>query len=817
MQAEEALRGLCSSLYNDVRPAPPADESLAAWKLQVSQLIENGAAVDQIRTGYESGVAIAAKQRQFALAEALIDQLKALGIAPSPTTYQYLVRGVALELLEQQPSVEDVRELVKDAGGSWEREMLAIVRAEDSPQFRKTPKERKLFQQRLIEGIETRLNDYERALKQFEGAEAKLSPLPYNEALRTYADNGVPFTLMLKLMVQRALLPDVDTYAALLQGARWTEIPATISQLLQSNIVDELSETATEEEAVQLKSYHVHLLWTNAMKAIINSFMKRYYDRAETIEKADLEELQRLFVFVEKQLSQAFPKFQFASREHRDEVYALRAKAAATCGLRRNLLAVLDEYVDLASAGDNQPLDKNVFLCGLELFTWSQIEILNISREEVLARAQRSDVSSSRHVAELERLYERVLKRSQSKKKVQVDSVIDSKSEATARLSRDAIELAQRIEMSRELKSYQLLVQDIFERADDSVNVVFDKLTAATGDKANAADLDVAVKLVKQYVTCATRYDMRLHDYRVHIAPQVMRRIYRVIKEATEGIQGTELSDDDLEKLDELFYHAIRTAVVYWRPQDARRLVRMKKSVFPDAKLTSREYDLLIFQRVAAHDITSAYALIQEIHNAGNAPSKYALDRLVLGVIHKMIKNPEDRPVSTPGSSTNKSDSQQAVQAQPAPTQVQEEAVDEEDVLAELESDVRDALDHEDNESIESELQFSDDLELDEDDVDQDELTRVSGVDAPTSMFEIVSFLQDWYNLHRVRPFAKTVVPVLSRLLTSRDYFELKRLLQILESMDGGLSPATTVWLEKRLDLMGLSLDDFRIRTKGTR
>lgn len=834
----ETLKTLCNGLRNDLHAAPPVDQSVAAWNEQIARLTSaqpgDSTLVEEIRRGYESGVAIATKQRQFGLAQDLVAQMQSFDVAPSAATFQYLIRGVALDLLARPvSSVDDLRELLASSGASWEREMLAIARAEENPHYRKTPKERALFRQRLIEGIEAQLNEYERSHRRSEHKDDPVSPLPYNEALRTYADNGVPFPQMLKLMVQRALLPDVDTYAALLQGARWTEIPATISQLLQSNIVDELSATSTEQDAVERKSHYVHLLWTNAMKAVVNSFTDRFFDRAARVHKQDLGELQKVFVFVEKQLSRAFPKFQFATREHHDEVYALRAKAAATCGLRSNTLKVLDEYVALAPAGSDQPLSKNVFLCALELFTWSQLEILNLSRKEVHERSMLRDVSNSRRVAELERVYERVLKRSEKKQQrnrkqhdeADAEHVFDSATESNARLSRDAVELGQRLEQARELKSYQLLIQELFERADGSMDAVLDKLAAATGVDKDGNDLDVALKLMEQYMTCATRYETRLGERRQEVAPQVMRRVYRVIKEATAARESGELSVEEREKLHELFLRAIRTAVLFWRSEDVEKLVRKKKRVLGGKELDAREYDLLIFQRVATRDISGAYALLEEVHNAGKAPSKDALHRIVLGVLHKLQKYPDDQ-MNSNGASNGSSDSSTNSRSSPAADERAEhqhhgesEEDDNEATSFDLESEVRDALERSDADTIEDELQFGSDLEFD-DDVDHHQqdgalLTRMTGADAPSSMVDVVSFLQDWYNLHRVRPAAKTVVPVLARLLATRDFFEFKRLLQILETMDGGLTPATTVWLEKRLAQIGRSIDDFRLHPKA--
>jgi hypothetical protein len=87
------------------------------------------------------------------------------------------------------------------------------------------------------------------------------------------------------------------------------------------------------------------------------------------------------------------------------------------------------------------------------------------------------------------------------------------------------------------------------------------------------------------------------------------------------------------------------------------------------------------------------------------------------------------------------------------------------------------------------------------------------GSDAPATIEDLIGFLQDWYNLYGVEPMGKTVVPMFARLLDANKIPEFCRLLQILEALEGGLTPSTQLWLEKRLDrLGGKTLGDFRLQ-----
>lgn len=810
----QELKTMCNAIRNDLREAPPAQEIVDGWQTQIGAFQEQVAAttkeestvfVDAIRLGYESAIAIASKQRQFDLASALFEQMKAFGYVPTDATFQYVIRGVALELISRPnaTSVEDLRAIVSD--NTWERDLLEIIRSEEYAHHRKTSVERKFFHQQLLEGIETHLNDYEGTL-----ALAERSPLPYNEALRVYAANGLPFARMLKLMVKRSVKPDVETYAALLQGARWSEIPATLSQLLQSGLVEKLT-SATEDEATAVKNSHdVHLIWANTMKAVVNSYKNRFFDRKELVSHKDFEELKKVFLYTDKQLKRAFPKFKFATSEHHEQVYTIRAKAAATAGLRASVMSVLEEYVRLVPAGAE--LKKDAFLYAIELYPSTQLEILHLPRELVQERAMHRDVAKSSRVSELERVYSRiadkVLPMAIAKlEKMKADPATDKgaleeQKKTVAANTRMEKALERRLNNARIVKSYQLVIQEQFERADKAMDVIQEKLLDAVNNGKDAeGDLDVQLKLMEQYMTCANRFEQRLRSRQKEVAPQLMRRVFRVIKQVSAQENVGEL---DREKLNELFHLAIRTAVLFWRYDDAGKLVRKKKSVLKSALLDAREYELLIFKEVTDRNIRGAYALVQEMHNAGLAPPKEAIHRIVLGLLHQLSKYPETVAANAGNldllSEVENDDHHHA-----------DEAVDGDDVQEDDE-----LLKSSDTQTIEDELSFHDELQFD-DDKDDSAAKLILGAGAPTSVMDIASFLQDWYNLHGIRPAAKTVVPVFARLLATRDLSEFKRLLQILESMEGGLTPATTVWLEKRLARIGKTLDDFRIVTASRR
>ncbi|CAI5740060.1 unnamed protein product [Peronospora destructor] len=836
------LKARCNALYDDNEAYVAPSEALSLWLHDVQMLLNQYNSIQlnkEVCHAYESGVAIASKQRQFELATALTQQMENVGFRPTERTYQYLIRNVALQLIigPKQTSVEDLRELLKDVtDDTWEREIMRIVEREERPLQLKTEKEFALFHHRLIAGIEMQLDEYEGAIGVDNNKNLKLkrSMGPYNEALRVYADNGVKFSRMLQLMVARDLVVDVETYEALLLGARWNEIPATLSQLLQSKLVDKLTTSASVTF-----SEHVHNLWVSAMKAIVYSSTERFSSLSASVYKRDVDQLRKVFMFVDKQLSNAFSKFSFATTTQYDMVYTMRAKAAAACGLIAPVKRILDEYVQCApcSPGFEKPvLSKKPFLSALEIFPWSLMDVLMLSREDALARATNRDVATSPHVLEMRHMYERIMRKliktekiiEKIQRKVNLEDGKLNEDELRELLaqqdmanitikqeSRRATTLERRLENARVLKANQVLIKEYLKRADKTVDYVLNNLLDAGYDVEN--DLDVSVKLMEQYMNSARRLDKRLTQRQKHVSPHMMHRIFKQVNSISSAVQcGVfDLQDPKTrEKLTTFFEHAVCAAVRFWREEETNALVRQQQRLLGTQQLASREYDQLIFQRATSLDVRGAHSLLQEMHNAGMKPSQEAIHHIALGLLHQRyaLRNGE------PFGSCTEEDGEVDAESQDGA----EEENEDEDLSAAaeaaLDSELSDLLNVSDQEAIERELGLSGALKLEGDD---DKLsaeaamaarTLLLGSSAPVTMQDLIGFLQDWYNLYGVKPLGKTVVPVFAQLLDTKNFPEFRRLLQILESMEGGLTPATELWLERRISQLGdKTLDDFRL------
>ncbi|KAI9908218.1 hypothetical protein PsorP6_002823 [Peronosclerospora sorghi] len=835
------LKARCNALYDDNEAFVAPTEALCLWLSEV-QTLQRQYASRQVSTevarAYESGVAIASKQRQFELAAAFMQQMQQLGVRPTDRTHQYLIRNVALQLRSgrNHTSVDDLRIILKDVSDDkWGREIMSILEREERPIQLKTETEIALFHERLIAGVERQLDEYERlcAVHAHQDPTLKRSTGPCNEALRVYADNGVKFYRMLELMVARSLVADVHTYEALLLGARWNEIPATLSQFLNSKIVRGLTTSATATA-----SQHVHKIWVNAMKAVVYSSTECFSSLSASVHKSDVDQLRKVFLYVDKQLSNAFPKFRFNTRTQYDDVYTIRAKAAAACGLVTPLQKILDEYVQHAPSrvdSEKPDLSKRPFLSALEIYPWALMELLLLSRGDVLARAEKRDVADSPRVLEMRHIYERVMDKLFTAHKT-IDDIKQKLNTKDAKLNEDelrellqqqhvahmtvkqesgrAATLERRLDNVRALKADQVLIKEYMKRADNTVDYVLNKLLDVGYDVEN--DLDFSLKLMEQYLICAQRLEKRLTQRQKYVSPHMMRRVFKQVSMISEAVHSGGLDQRDpevREKLSTFFEHAVCSAVRFWREEETTALVRQQQRLLGSQQLTQSEFDQLIFQRVTNLDVRGAHSLLQEMHNAGRKPSQEAIHRIALGVLHRLHASPreasfmshfeeEEDGVDEDGADENNASEDPIVNADEA-----------------LDSKLSDLLSVSDRDAIEDEMNLVDTLKLDGDENSSAENaatapTLVLGSDAPETVEDLIGFFQDWYNLYGVKPVGKTVVPIFAQLMDSYNFAEFRRLLQILESMEGGLTPATELWLEKRLIQLGLNktLDDFRLQ-----
>ncbi|DAZ98343.1 TPA: hypothetical protein N0F65_007150 [Lagenidium giganteum] len=764
------LKTLCNGLRNDRREAPAIEDSLATWNAKMAAILTTDATTvgkraltRELVCAYESGVAIACKQRQFSLARGLVAQMRALGLQPSHGIYCYLVKSVGLELASRPRSraADELHDVVGNSPASWERDTMAIIRTEDAPHYLKNAKERQYFHRQLLAGVSQVLDEYEAAVPK---AERSMEPL--NQALVTLAYNRVPFHDVVKQMVHRSIPVNVDTYVALLQCARWTSLPATLTQLRQSGLVDKLFKP-NDDAAARKGSFKLHLLWQNAMKSICNSFTDQFFDRSQQIRGSDLTELQHIYDAVESQLRALEPvDFEFATMAEHNKVYVLRIKAAAMCGLSDKVLSLLREYKDRAPC-DAEPAQftKEVYLCALELVATTPIDVMSLAWTDIQKFSQQFEVST-RLVSDLEGRHAELVSNVIPALKDQIESLPEGEEREAVIVQLDvahgeAERLVRAAHKARVSKSQHLAVRERFRQMDKETDAVIDLMHDDLGDRPElgTADLELTRTLVKQYMSCANRYGQRLtRQRRSDVAEEVMKRVFRLVHAAAHNKECYEaLSAEEQEQVNDVIFVALRTATLFWRREDAEKLMRIKKTLTERQFLDVREYDLLIFLHMAEDNVQAALLLLQELHNAGLKPSRDTIHRIAMGRLMRLNALREHE------------------------NEVAEETSGEES----LEDGADDKI-----ASVNAEQMY-----LFNDDVSS-----------------IVSFIQEWYNLHGVKPFAKTVVPLLARLISTRDHAELARFVQILDSMTDGMTPATQLWLEKKLGRTGL--DALRARRR---
>ncbi|TMW65326.1 hypothetical protein Poli38472_007968 [Pythium oligandrum] len=793
----EQLRALCKGLYVENRGATTEADVLTQWETTVTALLEPNAHPElqrKIQQAYEQAVAITHKQRDLGLSHALFQQIKRLGLEPSDATYGYLIRGVALEWLarERPMSLADLRAF-EFSDNNWEKAVLELVRTEDQPHYRKSYLERTRFHEFLRNGVTTYLKDYEATV-----ALERQKIAPYNAALRVFAANDMQFSYLLRLLNHiprdspaRACL-DWETYHALLQGARWDNIVRTLDRLKHSKALEqfEFRIEADEDEQRRRRSQAAAALWDQAMRSICNSFTERFSDKRQPIDTFQLKELQTIYERVDAKIQRMFPQKGFETIEQHNAVYDVRVKAAALCGLPRSVQTLLNEYKEHAPVDNVQALGTSVFLKAMEVYP--SLGLKRVTRYDVDRVRTHCDVSSA--VSTLERsrehLVEKVIPAAKDAYHTARHSANRSEDEvetlkrALRSAETNARKLKHRIEEARDDRSYRLVLEQRLQSADRGVDGILQHLEEVMGDDVNPLeDLDVASTLLTQYMTIANRFSSRMSaKTRKVVGHEVTRRVFEVLKIATRA-NPVESDEDTAAKLKELFSLGAKTLATLWREEDLERLLRRKMHVFNTKTLDASDYDRLIFLRAAQLDLGSACGLMQEMQNAGLAPTSTTIHRVVTGVLHKLY---HPRGVMSSQLSGDESSDR------------------EDDVQGFSGSNADDELDNE-------VMGFHDELEAEDERSGFGQRFTQASIDGPRTLEDVTTFLQDWYNLTGVKPTAKTVVPVFARLLTSNNVPEVKRLLQVVDAMDGGLSPATEFWLEKRLEAVGKTVDDLRV------
>ncbi|CCI44951.1 unnamed protein product [Albugo candida] len=799
----------------------------------------------EIELGFEGAIAIAMKQRNFKAADMCYELLLSFHpqLVPTNATFSYLIQGVGLRQTAKGHhkayfGVTELRKWIDMNSSAWEGKVLHLLTTEKRPHYLKSDFERNRLRDQLLHDIQQLLQQYETFVQphpssslreQLQLTEVNESTLqddahqshPFMIAMEVCARNTVPFKRLLHLMVQRKRNVrqyfDAKTmYLPLLDSARWGEIPATIEQFVLENQQQSFESVSDIQLLVQM--------WQTSMKSICNSFTSRYFHRYIHMSSTELEGLRKVFHHTEETFRKLMPVHHtdhksttfLLSETDYENLFRLRIKAAAMCGLHNSVLEILDQYI----AADWLPVEQNgarthkkVFLIALEIFSSVHVQLLELSSKDWIDRSFQSDITRSSKFLQLEQkffhLTEHVIPETvnlcksklremenseQADKVMAMDMLQFEMERALSQKLRLARTLSGKIIAARTGKGRYSAVRQVFRQADTYVDDVIEKLLdlPAELNLYNVdGDLDVDMALMTQYLTCANRFEHRLRAQSVVVGPHLMKRVFRILDNvdnmcSVASERNRASAEETLSAVRNLFWLAARTAAILARPQDLERvysrrfasLSKLDATPSSPSELTAREYDLLIYAFSAQHQFVKAWELFQIMQNNGLVPTRDTIHRMILLQLRTLAADASYSP--------------------------RKPYRDDEENVAPLS----------DEEIASNEIISDLERELYEEEFGQEHVDDKEGGILPYSghhqLSDIVTFIQDWYNRAHVTPYSKTALPVLERLIMAKDKSEVIRFVQSLHSMKA-ISPVLHVWLENRLKDIGLSREELNL------
>nr|CCA21889.1 conserved hypothetical protein [Albugo laibachii Nc14] len=800
----------------------------------------------EIELGFESAIAIAMKQRNFEVADMYYELLFTFHpqLVPTNATFSYLIQGVGLRQTARGHykgylSIQELQKWINMNASAWERRVLHLLNTEKRPHYLKSEFERNRLRERLVHDIQQLLQQYETLVQpqassslreQLQLTDINESKLqddahrshPFMIALEVCARNTVPFKQLLQLMVQRKQnVPqffDTKTmYLPLLDSARWEEIPATIEQFVLENKQESFVSASDLKVLVQM--------WQASMKSICNSFTSRYFYRYIDMSSNELQGLRTVFhhsdetfrkLISSHHADQSNDQLRMSKNDY-ENLFRLRIKAAAMCGLHESVLEILDQYIagDWISMEEDGPrIQKKVFLMALEIFSSVHVQLLELSTKDWIDRSFQSDITRSSKFQQLEqvffRLTEHIIPKTVEVYKNELRDM-ESSERPDKLMAMDMLQfdmertLSQKLRLARTLsgkiisaragKGRYSAVRQVFRQADEYVDDVIEKLLDLPAElnlHDVDGDLDVNVALITQYLTCANRFEHRLRAQSVVVGPHLMRRVFRVLDNVDYLCKtACELNDAPNDELvstvNNLFWLAARTAAILARPHDlervySRRFASLSKLDAAPSSLTAREYDLLIHAYSAQHYYAKAWELFQVMQNKDLVPTRDTIHRMILLQLLTMGNNTSNIPRRTFEDEDNV-----------APLSDEEIASNE--IISDLEQEI-----------------YEEEFGLERQDEPEEGCLPYSG---NHQLSDIVTFIQDWYNRAQVTPYSKTSLPVLERLIVAKNVPEVIRFVQILQSMDA-ISPVLQVWLEKRIEVIGLSSEQLNLNERSS-
>ncbi|OQR83660.1 hypothetical protein ACHHYP_14432 [Achlya hypogyna] len=581
-------------------------------------------------------------------------------------------------------------------------------------------------------------------LDQLEEAPAKADA--YTAAFQALASAGAPAKYMEHLLqrMQAEKLPANPTvHIAMLHAARDRGILQVLRRVkaaqLGGLLLDAEPDALTPRQ-VQNLHYRAH---ASFVKSLFGHFMSSNTATfaLETYGEL-LREIHELLPPLDPMLME-----RTVPDEYMDKLAVVSVRALAMAGRHADVLARLAE-LETQYSGRSAKVPALVYEAALEGLSASYHNLTLISERQLVQRNKGADVQAAPRVQDIRSV--------QSKLSAKLAATVDHMETemaalpwaavetkyAEAKATKDYLEFVRaRARGASVLESYRLLTAEAVAAGDAFVDAVAGRFAA----QYSAPSLAMELGQLKQYFVASSRYERRLKRSQ-QLADELVARILASVDRI--GAQRAAFPEADVV---ECLHYAFRGLALLHRGTEARAILNLKTTWFPHTAWTVAEYDdmLMLLCKTKSTRWSDVFALLQDMHNRGMAPSPLTMHRLVTYRMLRLTKGtPEEHVVNT----------QTAAYARAL-----EEAIATGNVT----------------------------LVTDEDEDDEDEAVAEKPTwDDADTVGDVITFLQDWVNMTGVVPYGKTVVPLAEYCaMKGALSHELSRLLLWLETLP--LDPAT--------------------------
>ncbi|OQS07568.1 hypothetical protein THRCLA_00429 [Thraustotheca clavata] len=587
----------------------------------------------------------------------------------------------------------------------------------------------------------------------------------YTAAFQALASAEVPYKYMdhlFKRLQGENFVANPMIHIGMLQSARDRGIIQVLRRVKASQMGNLLLDS--KHQSPELTPWQVQTIHYRAHASFIKSIYANFM--VSSTSKFTLESYQVLYEEMLKLLPPLDDKLmeRVVADEFMDKLAVASIRALAMSGSHEAVVERL-EQLESEYAGRSAKVPSIVYETALEAISTFCHNLTMISERQLMHRNKEEDVQVAYPVRKIKKI-ESQLSARHAKTVNKLESNITQlpwadveKQYTKATNSKEYLKFVQnRVRGASVLESFRLLTREAMVASDEYVKKIREMHAATYPDRSMAMEIGV----LKQYFVSASRYERRLK--RSHrLQDELVHRIFASL----DRIANMKDSVPEAEVVESLHY-AFRTMTILYRVSEAKMILDIKREWLPHLEMTVAEYDDLIML-LCTNKKTRPYQpleILQEMHNRGLKPSRLTLHRLVTFRMMHLSEDPQESSV------TNKKQQELATKLQLAI-----DGKDEETQVNDTEDDQDDQDDQDENDEIEEEKQW--DLSLSEQE----------------SVGDVITFLQDWYNMTGVVPYGKTIVPMIQYCLRNKSKvkYELDRFVLWLDTLP--LDAATKVYV----------------------